>query len=419
MNEKNEKTAYRIYKVIIAVILTAFITFMITSLSLYTYFTKNSPYALITGENSVSVENSNIDRYLARIKSVIEKNYLWKDKIDEKKLKDGAVEGYVRALGDKYTEYIPKSEIKSFTENITGSFVGIGVYMIADEDTKKIIVYYPIPESPAEKAGIKSGDAIIRVDGKEYGFDDFDIIADNIKGKEGTNVKIVIERDGEELEFEITRQKIETNPITSKIIKENIGYIKLPSFDTDSSKKIKEKIDDLTSKGAKSLILDLRNNGGGIVEESTDIADLFLDKGKIIMTTKDNKGEEEITKSKTKKQYDIPLIILTNENTASASEILTAALKDNERAISIGTKTYGKGVIQTVLTLSDGSGLKITTAEYFTPNGTELNKKGIKPNLEVKLPDTVKSIYAVKEDDDTQLNKAIEELSEKTIVEIQ
>ena len=359
MNEKNEKTAYRIYIVIIAVILTAFITFMITSLSLYTYFTKNSPYALITGENSVSVENSNIDRYLARIKSVIEKNYLWKDKIDEKKLKDGAVEGYVRALGDKYTEYIPKSEIKSFTENITGSFVGIGVYMIADEDTKKIIVYYPIPESPAEKAGIKSGDAIIRVDGKEYGFDDFDIIADNIKGKEGTNVKIVIERDGEELEFEITRQKIETNPITSKIIKENIGYIKLPSFDTDSSKKIKEKIDDLTSKGAKSLILDLRNNGGGIVEESTDIADLFLDKGKIIMTTKDNKGEEEITKSKTKKQYDIPLIILTNENTASASEILTAALKDNERAISIGTKTYGKGVIQTVLTLSDGSGLKL------------------------------------------------------------
>ena len=384
MNEKNEKTAYRIYKVIMAVILTAFITFMITSLSLYTYFTKNSPYALITGENSVSAENSNIDRYLARIKSVIEKKYLWNNKIGNNKVKESIIKGYVNGLGDKYTEYIPKSEIKSFTENITGSFVGIGVYMIADEDTKKIIVYYPIPESPAEKAGIKSGDAILRVDGKEYGFDDFDIIADNIKGKEGTKVKLVIEREGKEMTFEI-----------------------------------KEKIDDLTSKGAKSLILDLRNNGGGIVEESTDIADLFLDKGKIIMTTKDNKGEEEITKSKTKKQYDIPLIILTNENTASASEILTAALKDNERAISIGTKTYGKGVIQTVLTLSDGSGLKITTAEYFTPNGTELNKKGIKPNLEVKLPDTVKSIYAVKEEDDTQLNKAIEELSEKTIVEIQ
>ena len=409
MNEKHEETAQKIYKVIMLIILTSFITFMITSLSLYTYFTKNPVYTLITGDTS-STENTDLDSYLAKIKSVIDKNYLWKDKIDENKLKDGAIEGYVNALGDKYTEYIPKRELKEFTENITGSFVGIGIYMIADEESQKIIVYYPIPESPAEKAGIKSGDIILRVDGKEYGYDDFDIIADNIKGTAGTKVKLVIERDGKEQEFEITREKIETNPISSKIIKENIGYINFPSFDTDSSKKLKEKIDDLISKGAKSLILDLRNNGGGIVDESTNIADFFLDKDKTIMTTKDNKEKEEVTKSKTKKVYDMPLVVLTNENTASASEILTAALKDNERATVIGAKTYGKGVIQTVLTLSDGSGLKITTAEYFTPNGTEINKKGIKPNIEVKLPDTVKSIYAIKEEEDTQLNKAIEEL---------
>ncbi|MBR0428334.1 MAG: S41 family peptidase [Clostridia bacterium] len=410
MNEKHEKTAEKIYKIVMLIVLTSFITFMITSLSLYTYFTKNPAYTLITRDTS-STENADIDTYLDRIKSVIDKNYLWKEKIDEKKLKDGAVEGYVKGLGDKYTEYIPKQELKEFTENITGSFVGIGIYMIADEDSQKIVVYYPIPDSPAEKAGIKSGDVILRVDGKEYGYDDFDIIADNIKGEAGTKVKIVIERDGKEQEYEITREKIETNPISSKILKENIGYVKLPSFDTDSSKKLKEKLDDLISKGAKSLILDLRNNGGGIVDESTDIADLFLDKDKTIMTTKDNKEKEEITKSKTKKIYEMPLIVLTNENTASASEILTAALKDNERATIIGTKTYGKGVIQTVLTLLDGSGLKITTAEYFTPNGTEINEKGIKPNIEVKLPDSVKSIYAVKESDDTQLNRAIEELS--------
>ena len=410
MNENKEKSAQRIYKIIMAVVLTAFITFMVTSLSLYTYFTKNPAYALITGENNVSNENVDIDLYLHKIKSVIEKNYLWKDKIDENKLRDGAIEGYVKALGDKYTEYIPKSEMNEFTENITGSFVGIGVYMIADEDSQKIIVYYPIPDSPAEKAGIKSGDAIINVDGKDYGYDDFDIIADNIKGEEGTKVKLVIEREGKRMDFEITRKKIETNPISSKVLKEDIGYIKLPSFDADSSKKMKEKIDDLLSKGVKTLILDLRNNGGGIVDESTNIVDLFLDKGKTIMTTKDNKQKEEITKTKSKQQYEMPLIVLTNENSASASEILTAALKDNERATIIGTKTYGKGVIQTVLNLSDGSGLKITTAEYFTPNGAEINKKGIEPNIEVKLPDTVKSIYALKEEEDTQLNKAIEEL---------
>ena len=410
MNDKHEGTAQRIYRVLMIIILTAFITFMVTSIALYTYFTKNPAYTLITGDNTY-LENSDIDSYLKTIKSAIDKNYLWKEKIDEQKLKDGAIEGYVEGLGDKYTEYIPKSEMDDFTENITGSFVGIGVYMIADEDSEKIIVYYPIPDSPAEKAGIKSGDAIINVDGKDYGYDDFDTIADNIKGEEGTKVKLVIERDGQKIDFEITRQRVETNPISSKILNNNIGYVKLPSFDTYSSKRLKEKIDDLISKGAKSLILDLRNNGGGIVDEANKIADLFLDKGKTIMTTKDNKGKEETEKTKSKIEYDIPIIVLTNENTASASEILTAALKDNSRAKVIGTKTFGKGVIQTVITLLDGSGLKITTAEYFTPNGTEINKKGISPDIEVKLPDTVKNIYALKEEDDTQLNRAIEELS--------
>ena len=410
MNEKHEGTAQRIYKVLMIIILTSFITFMVTSIALYTYFTKNPAYSLITGDNTY-LENSDIDTYLKTIKTAIDKNYLWKEKIDEQKLKDGAVEGYVEGLGDKYTEYIPKSEMDDFTENITGSFVGIGVYMIADEDSEKIIVYYPIPDSPAEKAGIKSGDAIINVDGKDYGYDDFDTIADSIKGKEGTRVKLVIERDGQKLDFEITRQRVETNPISSKSLNNNIGYIKLPSFDSDSSKRLKEKIDELITNGTKSLILDLRNNGGGIVDEANKIADLFLDKGKTIMTTKDNKGKEETEKTKSKIEYDFPIIVLTNENTASASEILTAALKDNSRAKVIGTKTFGKGVIQTVITLLDGSGLKITTAEYFTPNGTEINKKGISPDIEIKLPDTVKNIYALKDEDDTQLNKAIEELS--------
>ena len=401
MNEKHEGTAQRIYKILMIIILTSFITFMVTSIALYTYFTKNPAYSLITGDNTY-LENSDIDTYLKTIKTAIDKNYLWKEKIDEQKLKDGAVEGYVAGLGDKYTEYIPKSEMDDFTENITGSFVGIGVYMIADEESEKIIVYYPIPDSPAEKAGIKSGDAIINVDGKDYGYDDFDTIADSIKGKEGTKVKLVIERDG---------QRIETNPISSKSLNNNIGYIKLPSFDSDSSNRLKEKIDELITNGAKSLILDLRNNGGGIVDEANKIADLFLDKGKTIMTTKDNKGKEETEKTKSKIEYDFPIIVLTNENTASASEILTAALKDNSRAKVIGAKTFGKGVIQTVITLLDGSGLKITTAEYFTPNGTEINKKGISPDIEVKLPDTVKNIYALKDEDDTQLNRAIEELS--------
>ena len=405
MKEKQEETAQKIYKVIMLVILTAFITFMITSLSMYTYFKQNPTLQFVEGEKS------DIDTYLSKIKKAIDKNFLWQDKIDEEKLKDGAIKGYVEGLGDKYTEYISKDEMKKFTENINGSFMGIGIYMIADESSGKIIVHHPISDSPAYKAGIKAGDVIVSVDGVEYGYDELNTIADHIKGEAGTKVKLVIERDGKNIDFEIERAKIETNPITSKMLEKDIGYLNLPSFDKDVSKKLKEKIDDLTAKGAKSLILDLRNNGGGMVDECEEITDLFLDKDKTIMTTKDKKGNVQKSVTKNKKTYDLPLVILVNENTASASEILTGALKDNNRIKVIGTKTYGKGVIQSVFNLSDGSGLKITTAEYFTPNGIEINKKGITPDIEVKLPDTVKSVYAVEEKDDTQLKKAIEELS--------
>ncbi len=405
MKEKQEETAQKIYKVIMLVILTAFITFMVTSLSMYTYFKQNPTLQFVEGEKS------DIDTYLSKVKKAIDKNFLWQDKIDEEKLKDGAIKGYVEGLGDKYTEYISKDEMKKFTENINGSFMGIGIYMIADESSGKIIVHHPISDSPAYKAGIKAGDVIVSVDGVEYGYDELNTIADHIKGEAGTKVKLVIERDGKNIDFEIERAKIETNPITSKMLEKDIGYLNLPSFDKDVSKKLKEKIDDLIAKGAKSLILDLRNNGGGMVDECEEITDLFLDKDKTIMTTKDKKGNVQKSVTKNKKTYDLPLVILVNENTASASEILTGALKDNNRTKVIGTKTYGKGVIQSVFNLSDGSGLKITTAEYFTPNCIEINKKGITPDIEVKLPDTVKSVYAVEEKDDTQLKKAIEELS--------
>lgn len=329
MDDNRQVKIQKIYKVIMLVILTAFITFLITSLSLYNYFTKGSVYSLLTEDSSVSTTDSSsgIDSYLKKIKSIINKNYLWKDKIDEQKLKDGAIEGFVSGLGDKYTEYIPESEMKKFTEDITGSFVGIGIYMVADEDTGKIIVYYPIPESPAEKAGIKAGDVILSVDGKEYGYDEFDTIADHIKGEEGTTVKLVIERDEKKLDFEITRKKIETNPITTKVLEKNIGYLNFPSFDTDSSKRFKEKVDELIKQDVKSLIIDLRNNGGGIVDECIDIVDLFLDKDKTVMTTKDNKEVEETTKTQSGKNYNVPVVILVNENTASASEILTRSIK--------------------------------------------------------------------------------------------
>lgn len=412
MEEEKKSKLHKVYKVIMLIILTAFITFMITSLTMYTHYSK--------GDNNIGAvikealgSSSGLDSTLKKIKNQIDKNYLWKDKIDEKELEEWAIKGYVEGLGDKYTEYIPKDEMEKYTEELTGSFVGIGIYMIADEKTDSIVVYYPIPESPAEKAGIKSGDIIKSVDGVKYGYEDFNKIADNIKGAEGTKVTLVIERDKKEKTFEITRAKVNTNPITIKLLKDNIGYVNFPSFDTDSAKNFKEKIQELEKQGAKSLIIDLRNNGGGILDECTEIADYFLEKGKTIMSTKDNKGKEEIEKTKDDAIFTMPVVILVNENTASSSEILSGALKENDRAKVVGTKTYGKGVIQTLMTLSNGSGLKITTAEYHTPKGTAINGFGIEPDEVVELPKDVESVFSVSEKQDTQLQKAIQILSKK------
>lgn len=405
MEEESTKKS-KIYKIIMLVLLTSFITFIITSLSLYTYYSNN--YNLFKMPECTDT-SSDITNYLSKIRNIIDKYYLWSSDIDEEELEKSTVEGYVKGLGDKYTEYISKDDMEEFTEDITGTFVGIGIYMTADQN-KGIIVYYPIPESPAEKAGIKSGDIIVSVDGIEYGYEDFNDISDHIKGEEGTNVKIVVNRDGEEKEFEITRAKITTNPIVTDILEDNIGYVILPSFDTNTAENFKTKVQDLINQGATSLIIDLRNNGGGILDEATEIADYLLEKGARIIETSDNNDNKEVILSEKKPIFDLPVIVLANKNTASSSEVLIGALKDNNRAKFVGDTTYGKGVIQTVISLSDGSGLKLTTAEYYTPNGTAIHEIGIEPDIKVELPDTVKNIYSVNKEDDTQLKKAIEEL---------
>ena len=400
-----EKKINKIYKTIMLIVLTAFVTFIVT----VSFFNKdNIPINYKTEKIS-----SNFDDELKSLKKTIDEYYLWNDKIDENKLKTSAIKGYVSGLGDEYTEFIPKEEMKEYKENLSGNFTGIGIYMTADEELGRVVVYYPIEGSPAEKAGIKSGDLIISVDGIEYTADDFNNIAKFIKGEQGTKVNLVIERNGDRMSFDITRERINANPISSRIIDEKIGYLKLPSFDEETAKGLEEKVKELQSKGAEGLIIDLRNNGGGIVEEAIDIADMFLDKGKTIISTINNKGDKKVTHSTKDPIFKMPVLILVNENSASASEILVCSLKDNNRAKVIGTKTFGKGIIQTVLSLRDGNGLKITTNEYYTPNGSNIHKIGITPDEEVLLPKSNNNIYSVEEKDDTQLKRAIEILKEQ------
>ena len=400
-----EKKRLRVYKVIMLVVLVAFVTFLITSIGMYQYFTngdgiRNAMISTDTGSDDIA---DTLDKY----KVLIDKYYLGEE-VDDETLKEGAIKGYIEALGDPYTEYISKEDMEDYMDDTMGNFVGIGVYMVKDTETNQIMVLSPINNSPAEKAGIRPGDYIVEVDGNACTGDDFSNISNKIKGEVGSTVKLKIQRDGETLDFEITRENIKVNPVEGEVLEGNIGYIEFSSFDEGTAEEFKNKFNELKSQGITSLIIDLRNNGGGIVDEALKIAGYTVDKGTTLLYEVDKDGNETEEKSEVDKIIDMPIVILVNENTASSSEILSGALKDLGKAKIVGTKTYGKGVIQQILTLADGSGLKITTEEYLTPNRTKINKVGIEPDETVELPDTVENILNVEREEDTQLQKAIE-----------
>lgn len=386
-----------------------FITFMITSIGFYQYFVKgnslNKYLTLMTSEGSKDIAQT-LDTY----KSVIDKYYL--GEVDEESLKEGAIKGYIEGLGDPYTEYISKEDMEDYMEDTMGNFVGIGIYMVQDTETNQIMVLSPIKNSPAEKAGILPGDYIISVDGEKYTAEDLTVISTKIKGEEGTTVKLEILRGEETLNFEIVRENIIVNPVEAEVLENNIGYIEFSSFDENTAEEFKTKFEELKSKGITSLIIDLRNNGGGIVDEALQIAGYIADKGSVLLYEVDKDNNEKVEKNESNPIINMPVIILTNENTASSSEILAGALKDLGKAKTVGTKTYGKGVIQQILTLPDGSGLKITTEKYLTPNRTEINEIGIEPDEKVELPENIENVLNIEKSQDTQLQKAIQMLTE-------
>lgn len=400
--EKDKK--YRIYKTIMMLAIVIFITFMITSISLYTYYTKNP---IIITSNTKSTKND-IANKLENYRQIIEKYYL--GEIDDKKLEEGAIKGYIEGLGDPYTEYISKEDMKDYLEDTMGNFVGIGIYMIKNTEYDRIQVLSTIKGSPAEKIGIQAGDLIISVDGVEYKADDMTTASNNIKGEEGTKVTIELLRGAQNIKYEIIREKVKVNQVEGKVLANNIGYIQFTSFDETTAEDFKAKYQELAKQGIQSLIIDLRNNGGGIVDQALEIADYVATKDSVLLYEVDKNNKETVRKAETDPIINMPIIILTNEHTASASEILAGALKDLGKAKTVGTTTYGKGVIQQILKLSDGSGIKITIEEYQTPNKNKINKVGIEPDEKVELPDSVESIFNVKESEDTQLQKAIEML---------
>ena len=349
----------------------------------------------------VVISKATYEKYKKYNKMIALENMVEEDfyqKTDEDKLVTGAIKGMFSGLDDPYSQYYTKEEFENLTQQTSGSFVGIGVYISPSEEDDHITIIAPIEGSPAEKSGIKAGDKILKVDGKVVSAKNSDEAVSMMKGKKGTEVELTIKRGEQILDVKVTRDKIVSKTVDEKVLEDNIGYIKITSFTEHTNKEFETALKTLKQSNIKGLIIDLRDNPGGLLNVCKDIADSLIGEGTIVYT-KDNKGNTEYLKSD-KEKLGLPIVVLTNEGSASASEILTGAIIDNKAGISVGTTTFGKGLVQSVRGLKDGTGYKLTTAQYFTPNGEYINGKGIKPTIEEK-------------DEEKQLNVAIDWLKQK------
>ena len=355
----------------------------------------------ITLGNKVIISKNLYELYskydkLLGLENVIESEYY--QKVSEEDLIDGALKGLFEGLNDPYSQYYTSDEFQTLKEQTSGSFVGIGVYIGVNSENDKITIISPIEGSPAQKSGIKSGDVVVKVNGKSIESKTVDEVIKQIKGKENTTVNLTVERDGKEIDFDITRKTIVTKSVSSEVKEDNIGYLRITSFDENTYKEFKENLSNLKEKGIKGLVIDLRDNPGGLLDVCVYIADDLIGEGTIVYT-KDNSGKKEYYKSD-KNELDMPMAVLINGGSASASEILTAALVDNNKAVAIGETSFGKGLVQSVKGLKDGTGYKLTTAQYFTPNDNYINGKGITPKIQEK-------------DKNKQLKLAIEYIQEE------
>ncbi len=323
---------------------------------------------------------------LLGLEELIKEDYY--QEVSEDNLVDGALKGLFEGLDDPYSQYYTVEEFKSLQEQTSGSFVGIGVYIGINPEDNNITIISPIEGSPAYEAGIKAGDVVLSVDGQSVDPTKLDEVTKKIKGKENTYVKLKVKRGNKELDFNVERQKIVTKSVSSEVMDEDVGYLRITSFDENTYEEFKEHLTSLQKQGIKGLVIDLRDNPGGLLDICVDIADDIIGKGTIVYT-KDNSGDKEYYKSD-EKELDLPIAVLINGGSASASEILTAALVDNNKAVAIGETSFGKGLVQSVKQLKDGTGYKLTTAQYYTPNGDYINKKGITP--EIKESDTEKQL---------------------------
>lgn len=367
-------------------------------------------------EKDHALDLEKVGQKIRQLENIVDKVYLFDEKTDVEQEEAGIYKGFLYGLNDPYAAYYTEEELASFMDDTTGTYSGIGAAVSQNVKTGISTIIRVYENTPAEEAGILPGDVIFSVDGTEVTGMDLSLIVNNyVKGPEGTDVKIRVFREStkEYKDFTITRRQLDYQTVESEMLPQNIGYISVSEFDSVTEKQFKDSIDSLLKEGMEKLIIDLRNNPGGELEAVASMTDYILPDGKTMVTVSDKNGTEEVRKSKDGHSLDIPIAVLVNGNSASASEVFTGALKDYKAATIVGTVTFGKGIVQTIIPLSDGSAVKLTTAHYYTPNGTDIHGKGIAPDIEVELDEQAATMVILPKEKDNQLQEAIKALDKE------
>lgn len=367
-----------------------------------------------TGD-TVTISRELYERYqkldtVLDIMDLIEMGYY--EEVDETKLYEGAAAGVLAATGDPYTFYYTAEEYAEMWEDDEGEYGGVGIQISSSYVTGICTISRVFDNGPAREAGVLKGDILYKVEDMYVSATNVNDAVDIMRGTPGTTVKVTFLRGDEELTFDLVRAQISVNRIDSMMLTEDIGYIFLYEFAGDCAARFETALNDLVAKGAKSLIIDLRDNPGGWVNDAEAIGDLFLDKGTLCyLEYKDGQREYYYTKDG---KIDMPLVILVNEHSASSSEILTGALKDRAGATVVGVQSYGKGIVQTVMPVGkEGAGMQMTIAQYYTPNGNAVHKLGITPDVICELPKGDIGMYTFGDLSDPQLARALEVMQEK------
>ena len=411
-NERNDDRRHFIRGIVVG----AVITLVLVEVALYAEDFITSLSAKSTSETTAETDDAaeeegtgldltsdEIIAKLEEIEAIIDAYYL--NDVDTELVESYIYKGVVAGLDDAYSAYYTEDEYASLMDSTNGSYCGIGVSITQSTSTGIITVYQVFEDSPAEEAGLLEGDILYKVEDWEVTGEDLNSVVAEIKGEEGTTVNITIVREGEDdyIELTVERHTIEVETVEYEMLDDDIGYIYISSFDDVTVDQFNEALDDLEGQGMESLIIDLRDNGGGLVSSVCSILDEILPEG-LIVYTEDKYGNREEEYSDAENYLDIPLVVLVNENSASASEIFAGAIKDYGIGTLVGTTTYGKGIVQNIYTLSDGTGLKITVSKYYTPNGNNIHEVGIEPDVEVEYDSTA--------EEDNQLAAAVEILTE-------